>query len=221
MGRTPHGRASNTLVPMEVFDLSAGLSRAAVDAAAQALAGGGLVAFPTDTVYGLAARPDVPGATGRVFEAKRRPRGLTLPLLCPDLSRAEQVAIIDDRARSLAERFWPGGLTIVLRRSERSESWDLGDDRRTVGVRVPAHDVALAVLSRAGPLAVTSANTSGEPTPRNCDGVREALGETVDVYLCAGSTGGVASTIVDLTGAQPAVLRQGAVSSAVIEAALR
>jgi L-threonylcarbamoyladenylate synthase len=206
---------------MELFDLSAGPSPGAVDAAEQALEGGGLVVFPTDTVYGLAARPDVPSATGRVFEAKRRPRGLTLPLLCPDLSRAEEVAIIDDRARSLAKRFWPGGLTIVLRRSERSASWDLGDDRRTVGVRVPAHDVALAVLSRAGPLAVTSANPSGEPTPRDCDGVRKALGEAVDVYLCAGSTGGVASTIVDLTGAQPAVLRQGAVSSADIEAAFR
>jgi L-threonylcarbamoyladenylate synthase len=206
---------------MELFDLSAGPSQGAVDAAEQALEGGGLVVFPTETVYGLAARPDVPRATGRVFEAKRRPRGLTLPLLCPDLSRAEEVAIIDDRARSLAKRFWPGGLTIVLRRSERSASWDLGDDRRTVGVRVPAHDVALAVLSRAGPLAVTSANPSGEPTPRDCDGVREALGKAVDVYLCAGSTGGVASTIVDLTGAQPTVLRQGAVSSADIEAAFR
>jgi L-threonylcarbamoyladenylate synthase len=206
---------------MEMFDVSGGPSEPALDAAERALEGGGLVVLPTDTLYGVAARPDVPGATGRVFEAKRRPRSLTLPILCADLSRAEEVAIIDDRARSLAERFWPGGLSMILRRGDRSGSWDLGDDRTTVGVRVPAHDVARAVLWRAGPLAVTSANTSGLPTPRDCEGVREALEEAVEVYLCAGSTGGVASTIVDLTGPEPAVLRHGAVSAADIEAALR
>jgi L-threonylcarbamoyladenylate synthase len=206
---------------MEVLDVSGGPSERAVDAAERALEEGGLVVLPTDTLYGVAAGPDVPGATGRVFEAKRRPRGLTLPVLCADLSHAEDVAIIDDRARSLAERFWPGGLSMILRRGDRSISWDLGDDRTTVGVRVPAHDVARAVLSRAGPLAVTSANPSGVPTPRDCEGVREALGEAVEVYLCSGSTPGVASTIVDLTGPEPVVLRQGVVSAADVEAALR
>jgi L-threonylcarbamoyladenylate synthase len=206
---------------VDVFEVSGVVPERALDGAEQALEGGGLVVFPTDTVYGVAARPDVPGATGRVFEAKRRPWQRTLPVLCADLGQVKEVATMDRRARSLAERFWPGGLTLILRRSERSASWDLGDARTTVGVRVPAHDVALAVLSRAGPLAVTSANTSGAPTPRDCDGVRQALGEAVEVYLCAGFTAGVVSTIVDLAGPQPAVLRHGAVSTTDIEATLR
>lgn len=188
----------------------------ALAAAEAALSRGGVVVLPTDTVYGVGARPDVPEATSRLFAAKRRPRELTLPVLVAGVDDAARVASVDDRARSLAERFWPGPLTLVLPRTEWSRGWDLGSHRETVGIRVPAHPVALALLRRTGPLAVTSANRSGEDTPPTCRGVRAALGEAVDVYLCAGSAGGVASTVVDLTGGEPALLRAGGLPWALV-----
>ncbi|HEX2031051.1 MAG TPA: L-threonylcarbamoyladenylate synthase [Actinomycetota bacterium] len=180
-----------------------------LEAAERAMAAGGLVVFPTDTVYGVAARPELTPATARLFDAKGRPRTLTLPVLAAALEQARTVAVFDARAEVLAERFWPGGLTIVLPRTERAAGWDLGDEGATVGVRVPAHEGALALLRRTGPLAVTSANRSGEPTPTTCEGVRQALGDAVAVYLCGGSTSNAASTVVDLTGGQPRILRHG------------
>jgi L-threonylcarbamoyladenylate synthase len=191
-----------------------------VAAAASALGRGELVVLPTDTVYGVAARPDIPGATGRIFDTKRRPRGLTLPLLCAATAQVEDVASMDGRARVLARRFWPGGLTMVLPRTERSRAWDLGEERATVGVRIPAHRIARALLELTGPLAVTSANRSGEPTPDDCDGVRVALGNAVAVYLCEGHTGGVASTVIDLTRPAVRVLRHGAIPATDVMAAL-
>lgn len=198
----------------ERFDL-AGPEEGAISAAARALARGGLVVLPTDTVYGVAARPDVPDATARLFEAKRRSRDLTLPVLVASRSDAESVGAFGGIAERLAARFWPGPLTLVLDRAAEARAWDLGEERATVGVRVPAHAVALALLAASGPLAVTSANVSGEPTPRDCDGVVGALGDAVDVYLCAGpSPIGVASTVVDATTDAPRVLRSGAVPEA-------
>jgi L-threonylcarbamoyladenylate synthase len=193
----------------------------ALAAAVAALDRGEIVVIPTDTVYGLAARPDVTGATDRVFEAKRRPRDLTLPVLAPELLQAEAVARFDERARRLAERFWPGALTLVLPRGEASSRWNLGGDRQTVGVRIPAHDVALALLWTTGPLATTSANPSGHPTPPDCEGVRAALGDAVAVYLCAGMLTPVPSTIVDLSGAEPRIMRAGAVPSEAVLAVAR
>jgi L-threonylcarbamoyladenylate synthase len=205
---------------MEIFDVSEAPTETALAAADRALAAGGLVVFATDTVYGVAARPDNPAATGRIFEAKLRPRGLTLPVLVGGLAGAEEIAAFDDRARTLAARFWPGGLTIVLPRTDRSRAWDLGAEHDTVGVRLPSHEVALALLGSTGPLAVTSANRSGEPTPADCDGVRAALGEAVAVYLCAGRSAGRPSTLVDLSRPSIRVLREGAVPAAEIVAAL-
>jgi tRNA threonylcarbamoyl adenosine modification protein (Sua5/YciO/YrdC/YwlC family) len=205
---------------MNVFDVSRTISDAALTTAEQELAEGELVVLATDTVYGVAARPDMPGATGRIFAAKRRPRGLTLPVLAGGPAAAEEIAAFDDRARTLAARFWPGGLTIVLPRTGRSRGWDLGVQRDTVGVRVPAHDVALDLLGRTGPLAVTSANRSGEPTPADCDAVRAALADAVAVYLCAGRCAGRPSTLVDLTPPRARVLREGAVPTADVVAAL-
>lgn len=184
-----------------------------LQAAAASLDRGDLVVIPTDTVYGLAARPDVSPATEKVFEAKRRPRDLTLPILVGSVAEAGAVARMDRRARALAGRFWPGPLTIVLPRGERAKAWDLGEERYTVGVRLPDHPTALSLLRITGPLAVTSANRSGRPTPPECDGVRVALGESVAVYLCAGRCEGAPSTVVDMTGPEPRVTRTGAVAS--------
>ena len=193
----------------------------AFDAAEQALARGDLVVIPTDTVYGVTARPDVAGATARVFEAKHRRRGLTLPVLAADIGQARGVGSFDRRATTLAERFWPGALTLVVPRGLAAASWDLGAERTTVALRVPDHSVALALMARTGPLAATSANRSGRETPEDCDGVRRQLGDTVAVYICAGTLSPVPSTIVDLTGPDPRVLRAGALAPGEVLDALR
>src|SRR5207237_7906302 len=114
-----------------------------------------------------------------VFEAKRRPRSLVLPVLVPSIDAAGRIAKLGGIGRSLAEVFWPGPVTIVAARADGSLDWALGNDDETIGVRMPAHPSALRVLDRTGPLAVTSANRSGEPTPETCDGVRAVFGETV------------------------------------------
>lgn len=193
----------------------------ALSAAERALGRGDLVVVPTDTVYGIAARPDVLGATGRLFAAKRRPRNLTLPVLTASTRDAERVGRFDERAWAVAGRFWPGAVTLVLTRGPLSAAWELGEEQTTVGIRVPADEITRALLARTGPLAVTSANLSGDPTPATYDGVEAAFGEGVAVYLCTGTaSGGRASTVVDLTGAEAAVLRTGPVPAEDIRAAL-
>lgn len=182
-----------------------------VDRAVEAVVAGGLVVMPTDTVYGIGTRPDDPAAIARVFEAKGRRRELTLPVLVASRDAAERIAVLDERARALADAHWPGALTMVLPRSAASAGWDLGGGRDTIGVRVPRHPVALAILERTGPLAVTSANRTGEPTPGSCDELRAVFGDAVAVYVCQPEPPpGVASTVVDLTG-DIRVLRSGAV----------
>ena len=182
----------------------------AIADAVAAAADGRLVVVPTDTVYGIGTRPDDAAATGRVFEAKGRPRELTLPVLAASLADAARVARLTERARALAARHWPGALTLVVPRTDASRGWDLGGDGETIGVRVPNHPVALALLERTGPLAVTSANRSGEPTPGTCDELRVIFGGAVAVYVCQPDPPpGVASTVVDLTDG-PRVLRPGA-----------
>lgn len=185
-----------------------GADEAGLEAARRSLEAGEAVVFPTDTVYGLAARPD---AADRLFEIKGRPRELTLPVLAAGVEDARGVARFDGRAEALAASFWPGGLTIVLPRAAGSAGWDLGEHRDTVGVRVPDSEVARSLLSITGPLAVTSANPSGEGTGATCEEVRAALGEGVAVYVCAGDApGGTPSTVVDLSG-EPRVIRAGAI----------
>jgi L-threonylcarbamoyladenylate synthase len=200
----------------ELFELGPSGEHArdeAIERAARAIREGELVVLPTDTVYGIGSRPDRKKATARLFGVKRRRRDLTLPILVSGLEDAARVAMFDDRATSLAERFWPGGLTLVLPRAELARRWDLGEASETVGIRMPDHGVALALLQTTGPLAVTSANLSSEPTPPDCPGVRAIFGQEVAVYLCAGSLSGLASTVVDLSGPQPRVLREGAIPS--------
>lgn len=193
-----------------------------VDLAAAAALGGAPIVFPTDTVYGIGTRPDDPAATARLFEAKARRRDLELPVLVPTVRSARTIAAFDPRAEALALAFWAGALTIVLPRTDASRGWDLGGDPGTIGVRMPHHPLTLALLARTGPLAVTSANRSGEPTPSTCEELRSVFGETVAIYLCAeGPLGRVASSVVDLSGGEPRMLRAGAVSEDDVLEALR
>lgn len=192
-----------------------------IEEAARAALAGRLVVLPTDTVYGIGTRPDDAAATERVFDAKGRPRELTLPVLVPSVEVARRIAAFDARAEALALAFWAGPLTLVLARTDDSAGWDLGGDPRTIGVRMPHHPLALAVLARTGPLAVTSANRSGEPTPETCEGVEAVFGPVVDIYLCEREPlAGVASTVLDLTEDEPRVLRAGVVTLEEVLAAL-
>jgi tRNA threonylcarbamoyl adenosine modification protein (Sua5/YciO/YrdC/YwlC family) len=179
---------------------------------------GALIVFPTDTVYGIAARADRASATARLFEAKSRPRDLTLPVLAATAREAREVARFDARADRLAAACWPGGLTLVLPRTPRSEPWDLGGDPGSIGVRVPAHPLALAVLAETGPLATTSANRSGAPPATTCDELVAAFGAEVEVYLCQEEPlVGVASTVVSLLGPRLEIVRVGDLNPATIE----
>jgi len=193
-----------------------------IEAAARAALEGSLVVLPTDTVYGIGTRPDDPAATARLFEAKGRPRELELPVLVPSKEAARRIASFDERAEALALRFWAGPLTIVLPRADSARAWDLGGDPNTIGVRMPHDLLTLAVLARTGPLAVSSANRSGDPTPSTCDAVEATFGGAVDVYLCAPEAlSGSASTVVELASGTWRVLRAGAVPDEELADALR
>jgi tRNA threonylcarbamoyl adenosine modification protein (Sua5/YciO/YrdC/YwlC family) len=189
-----------------------------VEAVAEAALAGELVVFPTDTVYGIGARPDRPDATARLFRAKGRERGTALPVLVPSLDIAREVATFDDRARRFAAAFWPGALTLILPRAVASAGWDLGGDGSTVGLRVPAHPLASAVLTAAGPVATSSANRSGEPPATTCDDLHRTFGELVAAYLCTDDPmEGAASTVLDLAHGPPVLVRGGAVTPGEID----
>ena len=193
-------------------------ARSPIAEAVAAAREGSLIVFPTDTVYGIAARPDVAAATARLFDAKSRPRDLTLPLLAASAAHARLVALFDARADRLAAACWPGGLTLVLPRTPHSQDWDLGGDRASIGVRVPAHPLALAVLAATGPLATTSANRSGSPPATTCEELVAAFGGEVEVYLCQDEPlAGTASTVVSLLGSTLGILRVGDLDPATIE----
>jgi tRNA threonylcarbamoyl adenosine modification protein (Sua5/YciO/YrdC/YwlC family) len=183
--------------------------------AADALRSGALAVIPTDTVYGLAAHLDSQSAIDAIFQAKGRPPEKPIPVLGADLDQLESIATFDDRARKLAARFWPGPLTIILPRAEGFEVDLGGDERRTVGVRVPKEPRALELLRATGPLAVTSANRSGDKEATTIDEARAALGESVGTYLDGGRCVGLPSTIVFLAG-ERRLLREGTIPSAVV-----
>ena len=182
---------------------------AAIEAAAAALAAGRIVAVPTDTVYGLAADPFRTGAVDRLFSVKRRPRHVELPVLVADEEAALSLAdAVPDVARRLMAAFWPGALTVVLPRRPGLAA-DLGSDEATVGVRCPDHPVPLALCRAVGPLATTSANLHGEATPSTAVALAELFGDSVTVVLDAGPLEGSPSTVVDCTGVEPKLLREG------------
>jgi tRNA threonylcarbamoyl adenosine modification protein (Sua5/YciO/YrdC/YwlC family) len=197
------------------------VSASAVEEAVAAARRGEAIVLPTDTVYGLATRPDDAAATARLFEAKGRPQDRTLPVLCATVEDARRLARFDERADRLAEALWPGPVTLVVPRSDASAGWDLGGDADTIGLRVPAHPLARAVLAGTGPLAVTSANRSGSPPATTADELVAAFGDAVAVYLCEEQPlSGPASTVVDLAHGAPHVVRAGGVDPGQIAALL-
>ena len=196
-----------------VYDCkSSELRQSGIDAAVSALRGGDLVVLPTDTVYGIAADAFTPDAVRAMLAAKGRGRNVPSPVLVGTTRAA--AALVEDMGafgQDLIDEFWPGALTLVFRASP-TLLWDLGDTKGTVALRMPLHPVALEVLKQSGPLAVSSANRHGQPSATTAEEAERQLGEVVSVYLdggpCADS---VPSTILDLTGTIPRVLREGAI----------
>jgi len=187
---------------------------AAVEAVTLAVRRGRLAVIPTDTVYGIAADAFSHEAVQGLLDAKGRGRQMPPPVLVASAGTLDALADeVPEYARALAERFWPGALTLVLRQ-QPSLMWDLGETRGTVAVRVPDHELARSVLERTGPLAVSSANLTGHPAAQDADRAEEMLGDVVTALVDAGPVAdGVPSTIVDATSAQPRVLRRGAISN--------
>ena len=185
----------------------------AIDSAVRAVRAGQLVVLPTDTVYGVGADAFDATAVADLLAAKGRGRDMPVPVLVGSWDTIDGlVSYVPAQMRALIEAFWPGGLTLVVEHAP-SLAWDLGDSRGTVAVRMPLHPVALELLERTGPMAVSSANRSGQPAALTVEQARQQLGESVQVYLDGGPvTVGVASTIVDVTTETPRVLREGAVS---------
>lgn len=182
----------------------------ALHEAARALGAGGVVGIPTDTVYGLAASLARPGAPARLFGVKGRPERVALPVLAADAAAAAELALLGPDAERLAERFWPGPLTLVLRRRP-GVAVELGGDPTTIGLRVPALDATRSLLHETGPLATTSANRHGEP-PATTAAAVAALSEAVALVLDAGVLTGSPSSVVDLTGDAPRLLRAGSLA---------
>jgi tRNA threonylcarbamoyl adenosine modification protein (Sua5/YciO/YrdC/YwlC family) len=183
-----------------------------IAAAIEAVKGGELVVMPTDTVYGIGADAFTEFAVAAMLSAKGRDRNTPSPVLVGSRHTVDGlVYTLPGPARSLIEAFWPGALTIVVEHAP-SLQWDLGETGGTVAVRMPLHPVALEVLRETGPMAVSSANKHGMPPANTAEEAREQLGYSVRVYLEAGPCPDpVPSTIVDVTGEVPRVLRDGAI----------
>lgn len=190
--------------------------------AVELLRAGGIVAVPTDTVYGIAADMALPDAIERLFAAKRRPPEKAVAVLLADVEQAATLAVMTPAASVLGERFWPGGLTLVLPllpgvRLPRV----LASGMPTIGVRVPDHPAPRALARALGPLPTTSANVSGEPEARDAQEIAARLGEALALVLDGGPIhGGPASTVVDCTLDLPSILREGAIPVAEIVRAL-
>lgn len=184
----------------------------AIARALEVLQADGIVAIPTDTVYGLAVRAFSQDAIDRLYEVKERAAAKAIPILIGGMITLTQVALKPTPAANrLAARFWPGPLTLVLYRHPKLPPSISSDN--TIGIRVPDHPVALKLLSAAGPLAVTSANLSGLPPARLAQEVLESLRDKIELILDAGETpGGQPSTVVNCTGSYPDILRHGPIS---------
>jgi tRNA threonylcarbamoyl adenosine modification protein (Sua5/YciO/YrdC/YwlC family) len=191
-----------------------------LDEVLAALRAGQAVILPTDTVYGLAALPSVPGATAALFELKDRAAGQSLAVLVADAQQACSLAAPLPVAERLMAAFWPGPLTLVVgRRPDLVGELQLGGDPATIGVRCPDHDLVRRLASLVGPLAVTSANRHGEPTPPTAAAAAAALTGPVAAVLDAGPLPGRPSTVVDCTVDPWQILRAGPLSEADLHAA--
>jgi tRNA threonylcarbamoyl adenosine modification protein (Sua5/YciO/YrdC/YwlC family) len=198
-----------------IFDCTLDAERASglVDGSS-AIRRGDLVVMPTDTVYGVAADAFNPTAVNLLLAVKGRGRDMPVPVLVASQQMADAVVeSMSAEGRALAEAFWPGALTLVVRHTPHL-AWDLGETRGTVAVRVPDHPLAISLIEQTGPLAVSSANRSGSPPPVTAMDARLQLGAGVAVYLDAGPAPDAAlpSSIVDVTSEQPRLLRAGALS---------
>jgi len=206
----------------QVYDATSDEQRGvAVDAAALAIQRGRLVVLPTDTVYGVAADAFDPDAVARLLEAKGRGREMPPPVLVSTATTLDALATkVPDYARELTAAFWPGPLTLVCH-DQPSLRWDLGETHGTVAVRMPDHDLAREILDRTGPLAVSSANLTGSPAATDADAAVEMLGDRVAVVVDGGATAGaIPSTIVDVTGHRPRLLRLGMITVAQLDEAM-
>jgi L-threonylcarbamoyladenylate synthase len=182
-----------------------------LDEAVRVIQRGGVIAIPTDTVYGLACDPANPAAVSRIYAIKRRPDLLELTLLAASPDDVEDDVDLNPAARTLAAEYWPGALSIVS--TLRTHRWAIPRDGTTLSVRIPDHPIALALLRLTGPLATTSANRHGEAPADTAAGVAAALGDEVDTVLDGGRSAGLASTIIDCTTTTPRVLRDGPISA--------
>lgn len=170
--------------------------------------------MPTDTVYGIGADPFDFDAVARLFELKGRPPDRPVGVLVGSIEQAREIGQIEGAARVLAERHWPGALTLVVTPKVVMADWVGHQVLRTLGIRVPDHPIALELLAASGPLAVTSANISGGPESMSDDEARAIFGGLVSVYVPGKAPGGEASTVLDVSGAEPTVLREGPVTLA-------
>lgn len=186
----------------------------ALDEAMAVLGSGGTVVLPTDTVYGLAALPSVDGATQALFDLKDRSRDHPLAVLVADLDQALELVSFHEPAvgRWMAE-LWPGPLTIVLRRSPLASGLALGGGPETIGIRCPDHSFVRALAAEVGPIATTSANRSGEPTPTTAGEAAASLVGAADLVVDGGPAGTLASTVVDASGPRWTIVREGAITA--------
>lgn len=198
-----------------VYDCTDPQTRSAgISAAVSAARSSRLVVLPTDTLYGIGCDAFDGDAVADLLAAKHRGRDMPVPVLVGSWHTIEGLVLsVPLAARELTRAFWPGGLSLVVQQAP-SLAWDLGDTDGTVMLRMPLHPVAVEVLREVGPMAVSSANVSGQPPATTVEQARAQLGEDVAVYLDGGpSAAAVASTIVDLTGPEPVILREGAISA--------
>lgn len=190
-----------------------------IEKAISVLKQGGVVAFPTDTVYGLGTAANLPEAVEKIYQVKQRPHDKALPLLLGDLSQIDDVAHhVSETVWLLARTFLPGALTLVLPKAV-SVSDIISGGGQTVAIRVPAHPVPLAIISGLGaPIVGTSANISGHPSPLTADEVRAQFGDEIDLIIDGGRCpGGKESTVVDVTSEVPVLLREGAIARKELE----
>ncbi|MGW1344640.1 L-threonylcarbamoyladenylate synthase, partial [Kribbella sp. NPDC002412] len=203
----------------ERFDFTGDELAPAYRAAVDAIEAGDLVVLPTDTVYGIAADAFKADAVQRLLDAKGRGRDMPPPVLISVVESLDALATdVPEPGRKLCQEFWPGPLTVICH-AQTSLMWDLGETQGTVALRVPDHENTRELLSRTGPLAVSSANLSGQPAALDVYDAEEQLQDSVAVYLDGGTaTGGQPSTIVDITGDTPHVVRLGALTLAQLRA---
>lgn len=189
--------------------------------AADIIKAGGLVIYPTETVYGLAANPRNRIAVLKVFGAKNRPLDNPLSVAVKDLNQADDIVYLNLSAKRLAKIFLPGPLTMVLKKKALLPK-ELTGGLERVGIRVPNHPVALSLIELAGPITATSANLSGEPAPKTADEAKKQIGDKADFVLDAGMCGsGEPSTVIDLSEGEYRILREGGISKKMIEKVLK